>query len=168
MFRKLTIILIPACLISFTGCRHEKQSQQIVENYQKVNGPGIIIYKTKSDYLNNVPVILSADKKTIVSYPATTDVYTRGKLAVPTLLENGFLLDNRGISKDAAFLKLTYEQYAALTHTPTPDELEQMILDPDPFTVMYDCGKRSTYKNPVEDINTRISNNDFSMFKKLK
>ena len=168
MFRKFIFMLIPASFVAFGGCHQEKQSQQIVKNSQKVIGPRIIIYKTKADYFLNVPINLSTDKKTIVSYPAITDVYTNGKLALPTKLERGFLLDNRGITSDVAFIKLTYEQYVRLHATPTSAELQQMILDPDPLTIMYDCGIRNSYQNIVDDINKLILRNDFSKFKKLK
>lgn len=168
MKKKLILMLIPACLVIIGGCCHEKKSQQMAGNTQKVIGPHIIIYKTKADYFNNVPIGLSSDKKTIISYPAVTDIYTHGKLAVPTSLDNGFLLDNRGIAPDVAFINLTYDQYAALPATPSSDQLKDMILDSDPITVMYDCGTRNSYQNIEEDINKLILKKDFSKFKKLR
>jgi hypothetical protein len=168
MFKKSIHMLIGACIILCGGCHQEKQSQQIAGNTQKVIGPRIIIYKTKSDYFLNVPVGLSADKNEITSYPAITDVYTNGKLATPTRLESGFLLDNRGISPDVAFIKLTYEQYAALSATPETTALNDMIIDSDPILIMYDCGNKNSFQNTVEDINKLILMNDFSKFNKLK
>jgi hypothetical protein len=168
MLKKLILLIIPAIFVIFSGCRQEKQSQQIVSNTQKVIGPRIIIYKTKADYFLNVPIGLTEDKKKISSYPAITDINTSGKLAIPTKLENGFLLDNRGISVDVAFISLTYHQYATLPATPSYDELKKMIIDPDPIMEMYDCGNRNTFMNPIEDINKLILQNDFSRFKKLK
>jgi hypothetical protein len=168
MFNKLVLLLVLACSVIQGGCNQERQSQGISLNNQKVTGPRIIIYKTKADYLHNVPLDLSSDKKTITSYPAITDVYTHGKLAIPTKLEEGFLLDNRGISQNVAFIKLTYEQYAALPATPAPVELQQMIVDTDPLTIMYDCGVRNSFQNVIEDINKLILKKDFSKFKKMK
>jgi hypothetical protein len=168
MFKKYILIPATACIVMIGACCHEKKSQQFTADTQKVIGPRIIIYKTRADYFLNVPVGLSADKKTISSYPASTDIYTNGKLAVPTKLENGFLLDNRGISPDVAFINLTYEQYAALPSTPALNELQDMIIDRDPITNMYDCGKRNSFQNISEDINKLILKNDFSKFKKLK
>jgi hypothetical protein len=168
MFRKFTLMLIPACMVAFGSCHQEKQSQQIVKNTTKVIGPRIIIYKTNTDYFLNVPVNLSADKKTISSYPAITDVYLNGKLAVPTKLEDGFLLDNRGITQDVAFINLTYEQYVALPSTPTSSELQKMIIDSDPLKIMFDCGNRQSYQDIITEINKLILKNDFSNFKRLK
>jgi hypothetical protein len=168
MFKKFIFMMVPACLVIFGGCHQEKQSQQVAGNNYKVTGPHIIIYKTKADYFLNIPVGMSADKKTISSYPAITDIYTSGKLAIPTKLEQGFLLDNRGISEDVAFINKTYEQYAVLPATPSATELEAMIIDSDPLTVMYDCGSRNSFQNILEDINKLILKNDFSKFKKLK
>ncbi|MEI6748484.1 MAG: hypothetical protein ACOYMF_07295 [Bacteroidales bacterium] len=168
MFKKLFFMLIAACVVVFGGCHLAKKSQQMATKTQKVTGPRIIIYKTKADYFLNVPVGLSADRKTITSYPAITDVYTGGKLAIPTKLEGGFLLDNRGISAEVAFINLSYEQYAALKSTPAVIELQELIIDADPLTIMYDCGSRNSFQDIVGDINNLILKKDFSKFKKLK
>ena len=47
----------------------------------------IIIYKTKSDYSQNVAVTLSDDKSKIISYPHPTDVFYKKKLAYPINLD---------------------------------------------------------------------------------
>jgi hypothetical protein len=127
-----------------------------------------IIYKTKADYSKYVPVMLSADKKSIVSYPDIRDVYYKGKLAYPTLLTDGFLLDNRGIGPNAAFLSITYEAYSSLAKTPAVDELMKSILDPDPITEMYNCGNRSKYSDPEKELNELITSGKLNNFKKLK
>jgi hypothetical protein len=168
MFKNYYFILVSFSMIAFCGCHQEKESQQMALNTQKVTGPHIIIYKTKSDYFDKIPIGMSANKKTIISYPAKTDIYTNGLLALPTKLEGGYLLDNRGISADAAFIKLSYEEYAGLSSTPTMEELKEMIIDLDPVSTMYDCGVKSKYHNLIEDINKLILKNDFSEFKKLK
>ena len=79
-----------------------------------VPSPPCIVYKTKSDYSKNIPVILSDDQTRIVSYPDVKDVYFKGNLAYPTVLNDGFLLDNRGIGPNVAFLSVTYEQYSKM------------------------------------------------------
>ncbi len=134
----------------------------------KKPGPHIIIYKTSGDYYSNVPVTLSADKKSIINYPGTKDVYYKGELAYPSRLNNGFLLDHRGISIHSAFTKFTYEEYSNLSKTPAPEELFQVIVDADPITEMYDCGNITLYNNPVEELNKLIEQDDFSSFKKIK
>ncbi len=131
-------------------------------------GPKVIIYKTKADYYHNVPVTLSEDKSEIVSYPGIKDIFYKGELAYPTKLNDNFLLDNRGIDKNVAFLKYTYEQYSKLDKTPTIDELFANILDNDPITEMYYCGSKFDYKDLVNQLNVAIDNNTKHHFKKIK
>ncbi len=131
-------------------------------------GPPVIIYKTKKDYTNQVPVILSADKMKVISYPDIKDIYTNGNFATPTLLENGFLLDNRGIGPDVAFLKITYEQYSKLPATPQPGDFLKMIQDWDPLTEMYNCGTRYQYQDLVDELNQAIKEGKLKEFTKLK
>jgi len=112
--------------------------------------PPIVVYKTTKDYSKNVAVTLSADKKTIVSYPARTDVSAR---SYPTPLNKGYWLDNRGISPNTAFLSITYEEYAKLKKTPSLEELYSMIIDKDPIKRMYICGRGS---GVVSELNALI------------
>ncbi len=134
-----------------------------------VASPKVFIYKMKKDYSQKVPVILSADKKTIVSYPHPRDVYTNGQLAVPTQLKDGYWLDNRGISENVAFLSYTYEEYAALSEAPSVSELYKKIIDKNPITEMWDCGRRHQFQGIVADLNEAISNGELSKrFQKVK
>ena len=169
-------VLFLLLIMMMTACHTEKkvsdnaapQSQgegaaaiTVVESKPQafVASPRVIVYKMKKDYSQNVPVILSSDKKTIVSYPHPRDVYTNGKLAVPTPLKNGYWLDNRGISANVAFLSYTYEEYAALNDVPSLDILYKKIVDKDPVTEMWDCGHRHNYRDLVNDLNEIIANN---------
>lgn len=131
-------------------------------------GPQAIVYKTKEDYYNNVPVILSAEKSEIVSYPGIKDIYFKGELAYPTKLNDGYLLDNRGIDINVGFLKYTYEQYSTLEKTPTSEELLSNILDTDPITEMYNCGSKFDFKDILSELNDAIDNNKLASFQKLK
>ena len=133
-----------------------------------VNSPPCIIYRTKSDYSMNVPVILSADKSKIVSYPDIKDIYYNGKLSLPTLLENGFLLDNRGIGLQVAFLDYTYEEYRKLSSTPPATDLMNIIIDKDPLIEMYQCGRRSQYTDIEHELNILITSGKLNTCKKLK
>ena len=79
--------------------------------------PGCIVYSTRGDYLDLVPIGLR-DNKTKVSYVADpTDLYYitgNGDTIIfgkPTRLVNNYLLDNRGIWTNVAFLNITYEEY---------------------------------------------------------
>lgn len=124
-----------------------------------VSGPQAIIYKTKKDYSQLVPVTLSDDKSQIVSYPHPSDLKTDDGLATPSKLNKGYWLDNRGINKNVAFLKLTYKEYAALENLPAVSEMYTMIVDKDPLVTLCDCGLRSNYKNPKKELNKLISKN---------
>jgi hypothetical protein len=131
-------------------------------------GPSAIIYKTKADYYNKIPVILSEDKSKIVSYPGPRDIITKGKLAYPTKLNDGFLLDNRGINENVAFLDITYEVFSKSMKAFTSEELFEMILDDDPITEMYNCGSKYKYKEIESELNDFIEQKDFRSFKKIK
>ena len=77
-----------------------------------------LLYKTKGDYADLVPVTLSEDRLSIVAYPAPSDL--AGHLPRPTALAQGYWLDNRGIGPNTAFLKLTYADYAPAQHRALP------------------------------------------------
>jgi len=130
--------------------------------------PPCIIYKTKSDYSRNIPVTLSDDKSSIVSYPDIKDIYYKGKLAYPATLDDGFLLDNRGIGPDVAFLSYTYEEYKNLSKTPSSGELMKRILDRDPLLEMYQCGTRYQYSDIEKELNEIIKSGKLNTCKKIK
>jgi hypothetical protein len=131
-------------------------------------GAPTIIYKTKEEYNNKVPITLSEDKRKIVGYPHPKDIYQNGKLAIPTKLNNGYLLDNRGVGKNTAFLNITYEEYAKLTSAPKLTEMERMILEKDPIIELCDCGNRNQFKNEIDEINSLIATNQLGKCKKIK
>jgi hypothetical protein len=116
-------------------------------------GPVALVYKTKADYADKVPVILSEDKSTIISYPHPEDL---GKEAMPLHLKKGYLLDNRGINKNVAFLKLSYKEYRKLSGPPSLTQLQDMILDKDPLSELCNCGNRSAFKDAKGQINQLI------------
>lgn len=89
-------------------------------------GP-IIVYKTKKDYSNNVPVQLTADKKSLISYPG------RGDIRKPVLLANGYY---SGVSGNA-YLSITLDEYADTNNKYPSDELMKYVIDADPFTEWY-------------------------------
>ncbi|MEI8045891.1 MAG: hypothetical protein WCI92_00825 [Bacteroidota bacterium] len=158
----ILITMISSC------CTAKKAEKEQSGPMVTIAGPQVIIYKTKKDYSKLVPISLSEDKKTIVSYPDVKDVYYNGNLAYPTPLHDGFLLDNRGITKNTAFINLTYDEYSKLAKTPTADQLIKMIIDTDPLTKMYSCGIRSLTDDIEKRLNDKIDTNDFSTFVKMK
>lgn len=159
--------LILSSMLALLACMSGKKANN-AENEKPLvfgNHP-TYIYKTSHDYFNNVPVTLSADKNTIVSYPGPGDVYYAGKLAYPMRLKNDYLLDNRGININVAFLKYTYDEYSQLKIAPSLDELYTLILDKNPLTALYDCGSREQYTDP--DTFDNLVNENFKRCKKIK
>lgn len=130
---------------------------KVLNNRLAVASAPVYIYKMKKDYSQNVPVTLNAARTKVVSYPAPTDLKTNGVLAVPTPLDNGFWLDNRGINENVAFLSYTYEEYSQLSEAPTAEELMEHIIDKDPLTEIHYCGRRSEFKDLVAELNTLIA-----------
>jgi hypothetical protein len=163
----LTAIIIMTGIL--TGCCTAKKTETTQSgNSVSVPGPKVIIYQTVKDYSKLVPITLSDDGKTIVSYPDVKDVYYNSSLAYPTQLNKGYLLDNRGINQNIAFLNISYEAYAKLPVTPTPEELLKMVVDSKPLKIMYSCGVRSAYKDIEKELNSKIDDEDFSSFTRIK
>lgn len=166
--------LLCICFIGlyFISCsRHaapEGSSTMIINKGAGVSSPGCIIYRTRADYSRNVPVGLSEDKTKIVSYPDIRDVYYNGSLSVPTVLVKGFLLDNRGIGPNVAFLKYTYAEYTRLSSTPSVTDLMSQIIDKDPLLAMYQCKQRSQYIDIEKELNELITSGKLNTCKKLK
>ncbi len=120
------------------SCKTKKSVVTSTIEQSYVTKPGIIIYKTKADYFNNVPVSLSEDKSTLVSYPAPSGLKLNDSLLrYPVELKDNYLLDNKGIWLNVAFLSITYKDFAALQKSPTPDEIMKMIIDTDPLKEFY-------------------------------
>jgi hypothetical protein len=144
-------MLIPFVSVCLIGCKTQKLQENVSVSMAL---PPTIIYKTKKDYNKNVAIYLSEDKTKIVGYPAPTDVSAN---SYPTPLKKGYLLDNRGIGKNIAFISITYEEYAALKKVPSISELENMIIDRDPIKEMYFCGFSGQYAE-VSELNKLIGN----------
>ncbi len=134
----------------FSMCSSNKQIPCVAN----VNAP-LVIYKTKKDYSNNIPVILNEAKDKIISYPAIGDIYFNGEIAYPIALENGFLLDNLGINTNSVFTSYTFEEYSKLQKVPTIKEFMDRIIDKDPFSEIYNCGKRVDFKT-TDEVNSFI------------
>lgn len=182
---KRTFLLLLS-MILFTACHTEEKVAESTAPQEQGGGaaiitvvsndspaavasPRVIIYKMKKDYSRNVPVTLSEDRKTIVSYPHPRDIYTNGKLALPTQLKEGYWLDNRGINENVAFLSYTYEEYSQLTDAPDLNTLYKKIIDKDPIKEMWVCGHRHNYKDVVFELNNAISFKELDQkFKRLK
>lgn len=171
--RKIRIFVCFSLIVtgfSFQGCKCKEKASVpeetaiIIEKFQTEETvgtkslPHAIVYKTKKDYSKNVPVTMNEDKTTIVSYPAPTDIFFNGSFAYPTLLENGYLLDNRGIGPNVAFLDYTYQEYSKLKQVPEIKSLYNKIIDNNPLLELWDCGTRKQSKSEIETYNTLIIN----------
>jgi len=168
MYRtSITTLLALVFIVVFTGCK-SKSPISGSHNNEGTPGPRVFVYKTSDNYYLHVPVILSKDKKTVVSYPAPTDLFYNGDLAFPVKLENGYLLDRRGIGEGCAFLQWTYYEYSRLDKTPDQEELLKMILNADPLTELYDCGKRNNFRDIESELNLIIREGKLNQFKRIK
>ncbi len=148
-------IIIPILIIAMTACQpHGKIGRKSQGNSSST--PHVLVYKTRADYAERVPVLLSDDRTRIIGYPDPKDVMVNGAYPVPTPLNAGYLLDNRGVGVNVAFLKMTYREYSALQRLPSLDELYGMILDKDPLTELLDLGSRTAFTDPVAEINRLI------------
>ena len=165
-------------MIAFTSCSPKTviNDSQKKENKQKEKTgatvvqvyPPLIIYKTKNDYSDKVPVILSEEKSKITSYPAASDLIRNGELTLPVELHDGFLLDKRGIDQNVAFLDISYGMFTKAMRVYTVQQLYDMIIDKDPLMEMYDCGNKTGYKDEVKQLNALIDEGKLDSFKKLK
>jgi hypothetical protein len=146
--RKILVILI-----AFFACKGQN-SKSFVPDF--ISGPPTIVYKTKGDYNKLVPVLLSNDKSEIISYPHPKDLMVGGQLALPTILEKGYLLDNRGVGENVAFLKMTYEEYSKLENAPSLKEMYSLIIDKDPLMELCNCGNSKVFSDKVNQLNKVI------------
>lgn len=158
-------VIIPFILCICICCTPPRKVMQTTDSKR----PGImpvfdaqkpmIVYKTKANYNNLVPVILSDDKSEIVSYPHPNDIKTESGYQTPIALHNGYLLDRRGISKNIAFLNITYDEYSKLKEVPTIKKLYNSIIDKDPLIELCSCGREDAFFDPVSQLNELIDSN---------
>lgn len=134
----ITSIAIAAAALCVAACSSTKTATeaqspiappQIVKNTTggapAAAMPKAVIYRTNGDFIHNVPITLSADRKQIISYPAPSDLSAS---SLPVELNDGYLLDRRGISANTAFTKYTYDEYSRMTTAPSLKELKEAII----------------------------------------
>ncbi len=171
---KALLLLIPALMITACGGQKDTAQAQATE----ATGPAaggetlapvpaqdmaatarMVVYRTRTNVRDHVPIMLSEDGTAIVSYPDPSDLRAPGGLPLPFQLEQGWLLDRRGVGVHSAFLNMTYAEYAALDEPPSMIELAGALVDRDPITDMCDCGLRNAFNEPVAELD-RIIRND--------
>ena len=106
-----------------------------------------------------MPVQLSADGKSIVSYPGPSDVKAGGHYLSPVKLHKGYLLDRIGVGRNTAFVKYCYYRYSRLKSV-SPDKLLHKIDRKARISEMYDCGVRGTYT--VQQLNDMIDKGELA------
>jgi hypothetical protein len=159
----LLLIVVASIFAWLRSHRTEKTNETQAETEVKsletapVTGPPTIVYKTKADYFDLVPVGISGDKKSIVSYPNMSDMLPS---SYPTKLSDGYLFGS--VSANSGFLKLTRDEYAALKELPSPEKLHDSIRDADPFTEMFDCGSRFQFEDVEKELNQIIDSGKLS------
>lgn len=166
---RLNFIFVFSCLLFLWSCSKtsQKPSENIENIKQKVieakkailtheTSPVVYIYKTRKDYSHLVPVIMNADRTRILSYPAPSDLIRNGQLTLPTALDKGYWLDNRGITPNVVFLSYTYEEYSKMPTAPSKEEMLKHIEDKYPLVNIINCGKRADYKDLVTELNQYI------------
>lgn len=151
---KLVITIATAtCLAACCGKKDATQATSSTpEGGTGVSSPHVLVYKTKADHANHVPVMLSEDRTRIVSYPHPRDLRTAIGYPTPTPLGKDYLMDNRGIGLNVGYLSMTYEEYAALPEAPSMEKLEAAIIDRDPLTELCECDRRTEFKDPAREI----------------
>ena len=177
--KKSINIAITVLLVLLAGCRSAKEETTVVKTgKQKIEmnvkpggggrllsggnpfstSPIVYIYKTKADYSHLVPVLMDDTRTRILSYPAPYDLKQGDGLRLPTPLNDGYLLDNKGIGPNVAFLTYTYEAYSQLAEAPSMEELLANIAEKYPLLDIRACGRRADYKDIVSELNEKISN----------
>ena len=153
-------------LLAITGCKTNTELPKTLSVNKTIGfkpiyatGPHVIVYKTESDYYNLVPIQLSNNKLSIVSYPSQIDLLKNGVYRLPTKLHNGYLLDNKGIGANTAFLKYTYQEYVNFDSIPQLDSLYNNIIEKKPFIEIYDCGLEIAFKDKINQLNSIIDEN---------
>jgi hypothetical protein len=147
MNRLATITLV----LSLASCHATRTGTGMISEQAPVT-----VYMTVADYYRNVPVVLNEAKDQIVSYPAPSDLFIGGELALPVRLKKGYLLDRRGLQANSAFTSYTYEEYSGMESPPSLQELYDHIIEKDPFKALYHCGNRSQYGDLVKELNRKI------------
>jgi len=117
----------------------------------------LVIYKTRADYSQFVPVRMNANRTEIIKAPHPSEFIHQGRLSLPVAINQGYWIDNIGISPDVAYLRFTIENYSKLDE-PLPVEIMlRYILDAYPLLEMYQCGYRYEYRDIFSEVNVLVA-----------
>lgn len=134
-------VLVAPILIFLTvtnGCKSShKLTQPQAEQFSMKPAP-VVIYKTKADFDQLVPIAVAGEPPRLISYPHPTDLkFSDGSYRYPLHLKEGYLLDRKGVGPQTVFLRLTYEDYCA--QPPDPSTLLTLIAEADPMEEIWHC-----------------------------
>ncbi len=118
-----------------------------------------IIYRTRGNYNQLVPIRMANEKTVIATIPIIEEIKAMKEEIEPIVLNNGFLLDRANININSAFINMTYEDYADLKQVPELSEFFKLIIDDEPFVDFYECEQRFT----TDEINKMIDNKELDM-----
>ncbi len=99
---------------------------------------------------------MNEERTKIISYPDPSDIYYQGIFSIPIQLSYCYLLDNRGINENVAFLSFTYQEYSKLKEVPPMSILLSRIVDKYPLKELIYCGERAQYQQEVTELNKLI------------
>jgi hypothetical protein len=167
--KKYNYLFLVSIIVFSFSCHCTKQNQSLFQPNFKNSVAQIVVYKTTKNYSTYVPVQLNNEGTKIISYPAPSDIFMNGKLALPTKLKNNYWLDNRGITMHTAFINYTYDEYSKLADAPSLDILFSKIIDKHPILEIYNCGAKTTLidKMLIDALNDEIKNNGLKKCKCL-
>jgi hypothetical protein len=147
--RYFTLLL----LAGLASCAVLKKTRETGSVPAEQNLSPLYIYKTRADYHRFVPIGLSDDRKSVVSYPDPSDL----RYGIPPeKLAHGYWLDTRGIGLQVAYTNYTYKEYAALSAPPSLDSLMMRLVDTDPISRFCQCGTWNDYGNSKKELNKLI------------
>jgi len=140
-------------LVGLTSCAGMKAVRKPGHDPVYASQPPLYIYQTKADYHRFVPITLSEDRKTVISYPDPSDL----RYGIPPeKLARGYWLDTRGIALQVAYTNYTYKEYALLSAPPSLDTLVARLVDTNPLTRFCQCGSWYDYGNIKKELNRMI------------
>jgi len=166
--KRLCVLVV--CVFSMSGCWVKRPSTNhptVLEVDQTFILSEVVMYKTKSNYNQLVPVRLSEDKSQIISYPHPKDVMLGKTILEPVVLNDGYLMDRIGIGENVAYLGITLMEYSQLQEPMPISEMLKIIVDNDPLKLICNCGPK-TAEISISKLQEMIQQHRVNDFCKVK
>lgn len=113
--------------------------------------PKATAFRMSGDYSRNVAISIDAQGN-ITYYPAPSDI---SETSVPVFLGDGWWLNRQGLGANSVFTKYTFDEYRALGHTPSLQELKESLIPGAKVTEMvrlpYSVGEANSHINEIKD-----------------